>query len=118
LRFLGNVKASDVTLDNAPIIFAGDFNTEPTSTTISNVYQTNLFASAYDYSKYHITTFKVRESNDVQARVIDYIFYTPKTLILISKNNLPTKEDIGTNRLPNEYFSSDHLSLSATFKFL
>ena len=34
LRFLGNVNGYDVTLDNSSVIFAGDFNTEPTSTTV------------------------------------------------------------------------------------
>ncbi|KAL4478017.1 hypothetical protein ABPG72_013456 [Tetrahymena utriculariae] len=101
-----------------PIVFAGDFNAEPTYSCIQKIKQQGILNSAYEEKGLTFTTYKVREPNDVQIRMIDYIFFTHDSLELLSIKNLPTQDQIGPNGLPNQTFSGDHLSLTATFKFM
>lgn len=101
-------------LRNYPVVFIGDLNAEPQYECIQKIRSLNLFKNAYDDALF--TTFKVRETGE-EHRVIDYLFYSDEKLLLLEKNKLPSKEIIGINGLPNEHFSSDHLSLTAHFMF-
>lgn len=107
------------------LLIVGDFNAEPEGKCIKHI-RTNLsnLQSAYDYTKSDFfSTFKVRADKqnnpiDIQKRTIDYIFYTADSLRLLLINELPSADSIGVNGLPNKDFSSDHLSLTATFSFI
>lgn len=63
------------------------------------------------------STFKYREAHGLQKRVIDYIFFTPKTIEMVGFLKLPKMEDLPPNGLPSSNWPSDHLSLVAEFCF-
>jgi mRNA deadenylase 3'-5' endonuclease subunit Ccr4 len=107
---------------NCPIILTGDFNAEPTYSTIKELekfefHNGDKFYSVYDYKNNEIemTTFKIR--NKELYRIIDYIFYTGP-ISVISKELPPRKEnftEIHEIGLPSKDFPSDHWFL--LFKF-
>jgi endonuclease/exonuclease/phosphatase (EEP) superfamily protein YafD len=97
--------------DNMPIIVCGDFNDIPSS----SAYDVMLgsYKSAYPDNEEHYTTFKVQ--SNVVKRCIDYIFYTPESLNLERRLEIPSSDVIPYPHLPNIFHPSDHLHLIAEF---
>jgi len=101
-------KINEINIDFLPVIIALDMNAEPTSESYA------ILSSSYkSVFEPKFTTFKIRQHK--VCRTIDYILYC-RNVDVISKNNLPTEEEIGENGLPNQYHPSDHLDLMATFR--
>lgn len=96
--------------EDAAVVIAGDFNDVRTSPACRAM-ETAGFLSVY--GAYHprqpfFTTFKKR---DVEVcRAIDYIFFDPKRLSVRAIWDLPIREQL-PNRLPSDFFPSDHLNL-------
>ena len=100
--------------ESEPVIFAGDFNTTPDKPYYSNL--TKSLSSAYK-------TFNKTEpkqtcrahpsySKDMFSDCIDYVFYNG--LEVVSVEQLEESEEL----MPNKNEPSDHLLLSAKFKFI
>lgn len=50
---------------------------------------------------------------------LDYIFYTPESLVPVSTLELPEESEImRLGGLPNEIWSSDHIALIAEFQYI
>lgn len=93
------------------IVVCGDFNAEPHYGCMKPLIENLEWA----YKEAEYTTMKVRDK--MYCRVIDYIFYGKNTLKLVGKQEIPKKEEMDTNGLPNAVFPSDHLSLYTLFQF-
>ncbi|KRX00234.1 Endonuclease/exonuclease/phosphatase [Pseudocohnilembus persalinus] len=93
-NFYDNQNEKSQTFDQFPLIFTGDFNTEPLCPSILNLTQ-SLFQK-YDipfkcaFEANDITTFKIREKT--YLRKIDYMFYNTKAFLPTIQNNLPIKQ--------------------------
>lgn len=106
---------------DAPVIFCGDFNAEPTEPlySVMKACQLNL-TSAYTSLSHDkqtepkYTTWKVRPNGE-ECHVIDYIWYTSSGLKLKSILDIATEDEVGKNRLPCARYPSDHLSLVCDF---
>lgn len=61
------------------------------------------------------TTWKIREEGEV-CHTIDYVFYTKNRLELEGVLEFPTEKDIGSGRVPNLSYPSDHFSLVCDFR--
>ncbi len=97
-----------------PIVFAGDFNAEPTEECIAKMIE-NGFVSAYqdlESNPDHYTTIKTRA--DTVKHVIDYIFY--RDLVLTDRLNVPSSDTLEWPYLPCATYPSDHFSLMAVFE--
>lgn len=111
--------------EGRPVVLCGDFNAEPQEPVYSTVlkgYQ-NL-ASAYAECNANdeiellpsasreppYTTWKIREEGEV-CHTIDYVFYTKDRLELEGVLEFPTEKDVGSGRVPNLSYPSDHFSL-------
>lgn len=99
-------------IDNNPnVIITGDLNTEPSGSVYPIIINAG-YKSAYPVDSW--TTYKYRLEE--VCRNIDYIFYS----VNLELNNIleiPDKQLIGINGLPNQFYPSDHMSLFATFSF-
>jgi len=93
------------------VVVCGDFNAEPHFDCMKPLMDTLEYA----YKDTEFTTFKVRDK--LYCRVIDYMFYGREALKLIGRQEIPKKEEIDANGLPNAAYPSDHLSLFALFQF-
>ena len=103
-------------LKDAPVVLAGDLNCEPSEATYSLVKESGL-RSVYDAEEHtpeHYTTRKMRAQEKCVCE--DYIFYTPASLEVTAKRQLPPKDTIAYPYLPNEQHGSDHLMLWAEFQ--
>lgn len=105
---------------NAPVIYCGDFNAEPTEGVYSVMKSCNLgLSSAYtslskDNSEPKYTTWKIRPKGE-ECHTIDYIWYSRKGLKIKSILDVAAEKEIGVNRLPSSRYPSDHLSLVCDF---
>lgn len=105
---------------DAPVIYCGDFNAEPTEGVYSVMKSCSLgLSSAYtalskDNSEPKYTTWKVRPKGE-ECHTIDYIWYSKKGLKIKSILNVAAEGEIGKNRLPSLKYPSDHLSLVCDF---
>ena len=109
--------------DRSSIIICGDFNGEPFEDFYSNIVNDKelKFYDSYEKcvdsnDKRLPSTIKIREPNGLITRLIDYIFYTPKSLKLTQYLKLPENKEI--EPLPNLSYASDHLSLVSDFEIL
>lgn len=113
--------------ENQPVIICGDFNAEPTEPVYSTIIDSSLeLGSAYADCDNNssvpscqreppYTTWKIRDEGEI-CHTIDYVFYTKKNLEVEAVLQLPSGEDIGTNRVPSFAYPSDHFSLVCDFK--
>jgi len=107
--------------EKSAVIICGDFN----GTTSENCYQImanhceGSLASAYlkatgDEPSY--TTWKIRQ--DIEKKcTIDYIWFSHKTLDVVSYLQLPDEKEIPETRFPSYSHASDHLALCCDFVF-
>ena len=106
-------------LGKYPIIFLGDFNSEPTYPSMVKFLENKNICpkSLFDLKELDFTTIKLRDV--LYRRVIDYIFFIPKNkdnidkelkILSAEKAKPALDEKIG---LPNDVFPSDHLFLKA-----
>lgn len=93
------------------VVICGDFNAEPHFQCMKALL--SELDSVYQDAEY--TTFKIRDKE--YCRVIDYILYNKNVLQLMGRQEIPKKEEIGLDGLPNSNYPSDHLSLCASFQF-
>ncbi|KJE89158.1 hypothetical protein CAOG_00687 [Capsaspora owczarzaki ATCC 30864] len=117
-----------------PMVISSDMNTEPTGpvyellekglVSFSGSSYTHRLSLKSAYALYKdgggepdYTTWKIRPPVEV-ARVIDYLWYTPETLLPIQLLALPGPETLPPTRLPSENYPSDHFALLAEFGFL
>lgn len=63
------------------------------------------------------TTTKIRASGK-ETCTHDYIFMNPKKFRVLGVLNIPTEDEIGTDKLPSLHYPSDHLSLIADLSFM
>lgn len=108
-------------LKSHPLIFCGDFNGQPYEAFYKLITENDQLNLKDVYSQYvdkkEPTTIKCRESVWIK-REIDYIFFTENSLQVLSYLELPKDEKlIEEQGLPNEKYSSDHLSLVCDFCF-
>lgn len=112
---------------NQPVIVCGDFNAEPTEPVYGTLLDNSLeLGSAYadcdtnsnvlsHQREPPYTTWKIREEGEV-CHTIDYIFYTKNHLEVEAVLQLPSGDDIGTDRVPSFSYPSDHFSLVCDFR--
>ena len=105
-------------VDDRPVIIAGDFNAEPSEPIYKTLTENKKIPleSAYtidskEKDRLEYTTWKIRETGE-QKYILDYIFHSPQ-LETVSTLDMPTKDQVGPDRLPSLEFASDHLSLVA-----
>jgi endonuclease/exonuclease/phosphatase family metal-dependent hydrolase len=102
--------------EDLPVVLAGDLNCEPSEATYSLVKESGL-RSVYDAEEHdpqHYTTRKMRAQEKCVCE--DYMFYTPDSLEVVAKRQLPPKDTIAYPYLPNAQHGSDHLMLWAEFQ--
>ena len=98
-------------------IITGDFNADPDSMTINNFkkfYLLNKHQIINAFKDVEFTTFKFRDK--AYLRTIDYLFFSHR-LEIISSNEFPKLKDLMPYGLPSKNIPSDHLFLSAKFRF-
>jgi len=104
-------KLKEFNVNNNDEIICLDMNSEPQSITHNVFTEQNYWTE-----KTNFTTFKIREKE--VCRTIDYIFYTTIGWDHVSSLEIPSKEEIGANGLPNEFYPSDHLLLCNKFNYI
>ncbi|KAL4230099.1 Nocturnin [Mactra antiquata] len=106
--------------NDAPVIFCGDFNAEPSESVYSVMKSCKLgLSSSYtllskDDSEPKYTTWKIRPKAE-ECHTIDYVWYQKKGLKVKSILDVASDEEIGKDRLPSFRYPSDHLSLVCDF---
>lgn len=111
-------------IEDRSIIICGDFNGEPFEPFYNQVINDKSLKLDDSYvncvdseSKNRLpSTFKIREPHGLISRLIDYIFYTSKSLKLTQYLKLPDLGEI--EALPNLSYPSDHLSLVCDFEII
>lgn len=112
---------------DGPILVLGDFNTEPSSSSVKQM-QDSSFASVYDLKDDPnlVTTWKTR-GNDTVRRTIDYIFYTNSNDGDKSSSTNKVKctatlsipfEEMKKEQLPSLRYPSDHILIGAKFELV
>lgn len=112
------------------IIVAGDFNAQPNEKSINLMNEKNFFInnniialnSVFDTDKnsndfIDFTSLKLRDK--LVVYIIDYIFYSDLFKVISKRRGLKSysRDDlIKMNGLPNEFYPSDHLFLTAIFE--
>jgi len=125
MKFLGEFLAGklDGKVDGHPVIICGDFNGEPFESFHELVVGDKIVCGLKDaYTKKdeikQATTIKFRDGEWLR-RGIDYVFFSEKALEVVGLLELPRNNEVIEEKgLPNELFSSDHLSLVCDFRFL
>eukprot|EP00092_Neocalanus_flemingeri_P035441 GFUD01038565.1.p1 GENE.GFUD01038565.1~~GFUD01038565.1.p1 ORF type:complete len:296 (+),score=79.26 GFUD01038565.1:101-988(+) len=102
-------------------ILAGDFNGEPKEEFYNLLKRDLGLNSAFEKllgTEPAYTTWKKRKSFEQESKKVeDYIFFHPENFSCSSLLDLPSEESLGSDLLPNNDYSSDHLSLVAEFSF-
>ncbi len=93
------------------IVLCGDFNAEPHYECMKDLL--GFLESSYKDAEF--TTYKIRDK--LYCRVIDYMLYGKESLRLVGRQEIPKREDILAEGLPNVNYPSDHLSLYGVFQF-
>ena len=105
------------------MLFCGDFNGVPSEDFYKLITEDTVITNLKDAYSINVeekepTTIKVRNSKWIR-RGIDYIFFSQANFKLCSYLALPTNNEIIEREgLPNQNYSSDHLSLVCDFKFI
>ena len=99
------------------VLICGDFNGEPTEGFYPIM--EDVFQSAYKNAmteEVPFTTWKIRQGVDVK-HTIDYIWYLPDKMDVVSYLATPAEADVPEERFPSFSNPSDHLAICCDFSF-